>query len=167
MDFFRRSTLLAKNVYIPHSELLKRKEDILQKGEILFNNTNSQELVGKSIFFNLEGCYFCSNHITRIGVKKDKIDPQYLSHIFNLYQHQQVFFKICTNWNNQSGVNVEVLGQLKIPILPLEKQIEISEHITTIRNQAKQLQQQAKTDLEKAKQEVEAMILGDKEGEIL
>ena len=90
-----------------------------------------------------------------------------MSHIFNLYQHQQVFFKICTNWNNQSGVNVEVLGQLKIPILPLEKQIEISEHITTIRNQAKQLQQQAKTDLEKAKQEVEAMILGDKEGEIL
>ena len=59
------------------------------------------------------------------------------------------------------------VGQLKTPIPPLEKQIEISEHITAIRNQAKQLQQQAKTYLEKAKQEVEAMILGDKEGEIL
>ena len=156
-----REFVFTKNVYIPHFELLKRKEDILQKDEILFNNTNSQELVGKSILFNLEGFYFCSNHITRVGVKKDKIDPQYLAHIFNLYQHQQVFFKICTNWNNQSGVNVEVLGQLKIPIPPLEKQIEISEHITAIRNQAKQLQQQAKEDLEKAKQEVEAMILGD------
>ena len=106
-----REFVFAKNVYIPHSELLKRKEDILQKDEILFNNTNSQELVGKSIFFDLEGCYFCSNHITRIGVKKDKIDPQYLAHIFNLYQRQKVFFKICTNWNNQSGVNVEVLQQ--------------------------------------------------------
>jgi restriction endonuclease S subunit len=156
-----REFVFTKNVYIPHFELLKREEDILQKDEILFNNTNSQELVGKSILFNLEGFYFCSNHITRVGVKKDKIDPQYLAHIFNLYQHQQVFFKICTNWNNQSGVNVEVLGQLKIPLPPLEKQIEISEHITAIRNQAKQLQQQAKDDLEKAKQEVEAMILGD------
>ena len=32
---------------------------------------------------------------------------------------------------------------------------------TAIRNQAKQLQQQAKTDLEQAKKEVEAMILGE------
>ncbi|MFM2028626.1 MAG: hypothetical protein RLZZ339_3343 [Cyanobacteriota bacterium] len=53
------------------------------------------------------------------------------------------------------------IQHILVPIPPLEKQIEISEHITAIRNQAKQLQQQAKDDLEKAKQEVEAMILGD------
>lgn len=33
----------------------------------------------------------------------------------------------------------------------LEKQVEITDHITTIRKQAKQLQQQAKAELEKAK----------------
>ncbi len=58
-------------------------------------------------------------------------------------------------------VSDEFFKKLLIPLPPLEKQIEISEHITAIRNQAKQLQQQAKDDLEKAKQEVEAMILGD------
>ena len=67
----------------------------------------------------------------------------------------------------QSNINSEEYKSLPIVLPPLEKQIEISEHITAIRNQAKQLQQQAKTDLEKAKQEVEAMILGDKEGETL
>jgi len=43
---------------------------------------------------------------------------------------------------------------------PLEKQLEIVDRITAIRNQAKRLRQEAKADLEQAKQEVEAMILG-------
>jgi restriction endonuclease S subunit len=62
---------------------------------------------------------------------------------------------------NYPAITQEELKNILIPLPPLEKQIEISEHITAIRNQAKQLQQQAKDDLEKAKQEVEAMILGD------
>ncbi|WP_286825597.1 restriction endonuclease subunit S [Microcystis sp. LSC13-02] len=63
--------------------------------------------------------------------------------------------------NTLPRLQFEDIQKLFVPIPPLEKQIEISEHITAIRNQAKQLQQQAKDDLEKAKQEVEAMILGD------
>ncbi|MEX0268343.1 restriction endonuclease subunit S [Leptolyngbyaceae cyanobacterium UHCC 1019] len=156
-----REFIFTRNVYIRKSELLNRKNDVLQIGEVLFNNTNSQELVGKSIFFDLDDSYFCSNHTTRIGVQQDRVDPQYLTHILNLYQRKQVFFKICTNWNNQSGVNVNVLGQVKVPIPPLEKQIEIVDRITTIRNQAKQLRQAAAAELERAKQEVEAMILGE------
>jgi restriction endonuclease S subunit len=158
-----REFIFARNVYIRKSELLNRKDDVLQFGEVLFNNTNSQELVGKSIFFDLDNPYFCSNHTTRIGVHHDKLDPQYLTHILNLYQRNQVFFKVCTNWNNQSGVNVNVLGQIKIPIPPLEKQYEIVDLITTIRNRVKQLRQEAEADLEQAKQEVESMILGEHE----
>ena len=156
-----REFIFARNVYIHKSELLNRKNDVLQLGEVLFNNTNSQELVGKSIFFDLENSYFCSNHTTRIGIQQDKVDPQYLTHVLNLYQRKQVFFKICTNWNNQSGVNVNVLGQVKTPIPPLEKQLEIVDRITAIRTQAKQLRQAAAAELEQAKQEVEAMILGE------
>lgn len=53
--------------------------------------------------------------------------------------------------------------RLNIPIPLPEKQTEIAEHISHIRNQAKALQQQAKIDLEQAKKEVEAMILGANE----
>jgi restriction endonuclease S subunit len=162
-----REFVFTRNVYIRKSELSNRKDDILQFGEVLFNNTNSQELVGKSIFFDLDNPYFCSNHTTRIGVYKDRVDPQYLTHILNLYQRNKVFFKVCTNWNNQSGVNVNVLGQIKIPIPPLDKQLEIVDHITEIRNRAKQLRQEAEADLEKAKKEVEVMILGENETEAL
>lgn len=51
--------------------------------------------------------------------------------------------------------------KLSIPLPPLERQNEIADHIKTIRDQAKQLRYEAAAGLEKAKQEVEAMILGD------
>ena len=83
--------------------------------------------------------------------------------IFNAYQTNKVFYSICTNWNNQSGIGLDLLKSLKIPVPPLKKQTEIANHITKIRNQAKQLQQQAKAELEQAKKEVETMILGENE----
>jgi restriction endonuclease S subunit len=49
---------------------------------------------------------------------------------------------------------------LKIPIPPPEKQTEIANHISALRTQAKQLQQQAAAELEQAKQQVEQLILG-------
>jgi restriction endonuclease S subunit len=49
------------------------------------------------------------------------------------------------------------LKSLKIPVPPLQRQAKIADHITQIRSQAKQLQQEAKEGLE----HVEAMLLGD------
>lgn len=53
------------------------------------------------------------------------------------------------------------LEKIKIPVPPIEKQDEVVTYITSIRNQAKQLQQQAREELEQAKKETEAMIMGE------
>ncbi len=110
-----RELVFRRNVYIAPPELKKRSIDRLKRREALFNNTNSQEQVGKTVYFDLEGDYFCSNHITRIATDGDRLDPQYLCFILNLYQRQKVFFKLCTNWNNQSGVGVDVLSKILVP----------------------------------------------------
>jgi type I restriction enzyme M protein len=52
-------------------------------------------------------------------------------------------------------------GKLIIPLPPPEKQTEIANHISALRTQAKQLQQQAAAELEQAKQQVEKLILGE------
>lgn len=117
--------VFEKNIYIKPDIAEKRKEDVIKKREILFNNTNSQELVGKTAYFDLEGNYFCSNHITRIKVKEDIILPKYLWILLNLYQRNKVFFNLCTNWNNQSGVNIELLKRIKIPIPSIKEQEKI------------------------------------------
>jgi len=154
----RREFQFERNIYIPSSEIESRKSDLCQSGEVLFNNTNSQDLVGKSVLFNLKGNYFCSNHMTRIGTKQS-LNPSFLNHILNLYQRQQVFYKLCTNWNNQSGVNVQVLNQLPIPLPAPDVQANIAKKIDHRRFEAQRLEQEANAILEKARQQVEEMIL--------
>ena len=81
--------------------------------------------------------------------------------MLNAYQRLKVFFSLCTNWNNQSGVNVELLRQIPIPLPSISKQIAIAEHIRQIRAEAKRLRIEAETALEAAKRRIEALLLGE------
>lgn len=155
-----RELIFSKNVFIDAEERTKREHDLLQKGEVLFNNTNSQEQVGKTVWFDLDGDYFSSNHITRIGTKSERLNPRYLTYLLNLYQRQKAFFKLCTNWNNQSGVGSDILQRIPIPTPKPEHQTEIVMRLDAIREQANDLRTQAQSDLEYSKREIEAMILG-------
>lgn len=110
-----------KNIYIDQVS----EENLLKKGEILFNNTNSQELVGKTSYYELDGEYCCSNHITRIMINSDFASAKYIKEILAFYQRNKIFYNICTNWNNQSGVNYSVLKNLSIPMPDFTIQNEI------------------------------------------
>lgn len=155
-----RELIFKRNIYIHADEVNERQADLLMPHEVLFNNTNSQEQVGKTVFFDSSGDYFCSNHITRI-VSKDELDPQFLTAVLNLYQRQQVFFRVCTNWNNQSGVGRDVLEKLLIPLPPRAVQDAIVVKIEELRQGAKTLFAQAQAELDAAKVAIEGMILGE------
>lgn len=58
-------------------------------------------------------------------------------------------------------VNNPTLLKLQIPLPAVEKQNKIASHIENIREQAKSLKQQAIDDFEKAKKEVEVILLGE------
>ena len=126
-----------KNVYLPLNLLETQQNNFLQKGDVLFNNTNSQEWVGKTAFFNEDGNFLFSNHITRIRTKNDVL-PQFLVLLLNTLHSKKLFYSICTNWNNQSGVGIELLRSLKIPVPPLEIQAEIIAVFETAYNSKKQ-----------------------------
>lgn len=158
-----RELIFGRNVYIDRGELAEHPLDILQRREVLFNNTNSQDLVGKTAFFDLSGEFFASNHITRVTPCENELHPEFLTHVLNLYQRRRVFFRLCTNWNNQSGVGPDVLGKVLIPEIPLPAQQRIVAKIAAKRDEAKRLCAAAAAQLATAKQEIEAMILGTKE----
>ena len=155
-----RELIFRRNVHIAASELKARKADVLKLGEVLFNNTNSQEQVGKTAYFDRDGDYFSSNHITRIATKDSRLNAQYLGYVLNLYQRQKVFFKLCTNWNNQSGVGTDILERIPIPLPNPTRQTAIVARLETIREQARTLRRQAATELDAVKREIEALILG-------
>ncbi len=64
---------------ISEEEFQGRELYKLKPGDILFNNTNSKELVGKTCLITQEIRGGFSNHITRIRVKKNTCDPKYLA----------------------------------------------------------------------------------------
>lgn len=51
----------------------------LQRNDIVFNNTNTKELVGKCALWSSDEHPVFSNHMTRIRVVDDTCDPAYLS----------------------------------------------------------------------------------------
>jgi type I restriction enzyme S subunit len=89
--------------------------DILNKGEVLFNNTNSSILVGKSVVFNSTKQCVCSNHITRLTLKEE-FEPQFIMEVLNWLQRRKYFYRLCTNFNNQAGVNNDALVSVEIPM---------------------------------------------------
>jgi restriction endonuclease S subunit len=61
----------------------------------------------------------------------------------------------------QGNITIPTIKNLQIPLPPLERQSEIADHISAIRAKAKQLQHEAKAELEQAKKTIEKMILGE------
>ena len=90
--------------------------DSLRKGDVLFNNTNSPKLLGKTTLINQDTNWAYSNHMTRIRFDTSLIEPRWLAY----YLHKLFwdgYYKIrATNHVNQSSINSTYLSE-QIPIL--------------------------------------------------
>ena len=86
----------------------------LQKDDIIFNNTNSLDLIGKTAIVNERLPYTFSNHLTRIRLIKNKISPYWLYLIFLRYKERFVFRAICHTHVGQSGIGKNELQNLQI-----------------------------------------------------
>lgn len=108
------------------NELLERYE--LVDGDIVFNNTNSTELVGKTaVFRKRDEPTVYSNHFTRIRVNPGRLEPRYLANWLNLEWQHGVFEKLCNRWVGQSAIKNDKLLSLQIPLAPLVEQRRITE----------------------------------------
>lgn len=100
----------------------------LSEGDVLFNNTNSTELVGKSaVFRRHDELVTFSNHFTRLRVHPGLLEPRYLARWLSCQQQHRVFEGLCTRWVGQSAVRSEKLLALEIPLPPLPEQKRIAD----------------------------------------
>lgn len=93
-------------------------------GDILFNNTNSQELVGKTCLVDQDYGYGFSNHITRLRLK-DGVFPGFVVFYLTLLRNSGYFARVCTRWINQAAVNTDTLKKQTIPLPLLAEQKRI------------------------------------------
>ena len=115
---------LDHTVCIPDEKVEPKKSKIF-KNDILFNNTNSVELVGKTALVKEDANYAYSNHITRIVVDFSKIEAPYIVYYMQSLQNKKYFERICKRWIGQAGVNNTLLKKINIPLPPLQEQKRI------------------------------------------
>ncbi|MDU5883237.1 MAG: restriction endonuclease subunit S [Clostridium perfringens] len=143
-----------KIVYIPKDKV-DEKKSILVKGDVLFNNTNSTELVGRSVVVKENMNYAFSNHITKIVVDEEICKPEFLSYAINYNWCQGIFEKVCKQWVGQSGVNQDILkDEVEIPLPPLKEQQRIIDKIEGLfqkLDESKELIEEARFDFDKRK----------------
>jgi len=97
----------------------------------------------------------------RNGIIRSKnLNTFYLMNLLNLDIYQKLILRNSVG-GAQSNISSKEILKINIPIPPLEKQNEMATHISQIRSKANVLMQQGKETLEKAKQAVEQMILGN------
>jgi restriction endonuclease S subunit len=116
----------------------------IEHGDVLFNNTNSPELVGKSVIFEeINEPMVFSNHFTKLCPNSNFLTNRFL-YLWLAYNYSiGLFERRCIRWVGQAAVQAENLLSLYIlvPSLSDQKDIgSITKNIeSNIENSAKQI----------------------------
>ena len=99
----------------------------LVNGDVLFNCTNSPELVGKTCLFKSfpEPVVF-SNHFIRLRTRPEILLGDYLARWLAWTREKGVFTHGCIKWVNQATFKKDDLLKLRIPLPPLAEQRRIA-----------------------------------------
>ncbi len=131
-----------KCVDVPEEEFKKYK---LNKGDILFNRTNSFELVGKTGIFDLQGDYCFASYLVRIVVDEKKANPWFVNLMMNSDYYQQEAKSMATKSINQSNINAQKMQSIKIPLPDLQTQNEIARKAIGLENKISELVEKLST----------------------
>jgi type I restriction enzyme S subunit len=98
------------------------------QGDVLFNNTNSPELVGKAAVVEEDADWAFSNHMTRLR-PSEGLDPHFIVYQFRLLREVGYFRERAKQYVNQATVTLNVLRDIPLIIAPPEEQIRIVQEI--------------------------------------
>ncbi|MCL6613537.1 MAG: restriction endonuclease subunit S [Firmicutes bacterium] len=99
----------------------------LKSGDLIFNNTNSEELVGKTAYFFSDRKCVLSNHMTIIRVlDKEYIDAYWLAKQLHYLWYLGFFKAICRRHVNQASISLARLREVTILFPPFPEQRAIA-----------------------------------------
>lgn len=109
-------------VNLSRSDLLKFK---VEPGDVLFNRTNSFELVGRTAIFELPGDYVFASYLIRLRTHVESLRPAFLNHYLNWNATQARLKGIASRAVSQSNISASRLRGFLVPLPPSEEQDEI------------------------------------------
>jgi type I restriction enzyme S subunit len=98
----------------------------LNPGDLLFNRTNSLELVGKTGLFELEGTFVFASYLIRIVPKQECLEGAFLNYYLNWDSSQSRLKGLASRGVSQANISATRLRGFLIPLPPLPEQREIA-----------------------------------------
>ena len=131
----------TKRIDIPDSELDKCT---VRRGDVLFNRTNSKELVGKTCVYNRDELMVLAGFVIRVRIN-ERIRPEVLSAFLNMDFSKRMLIGMCKTAIGQANINAKELQNIDIYIPP----IELQDQFVTLKNKVDQQKQTVQQSLEK------------------
>ncbi len=144
--------LLDDLVYSNNIE--ENKKYLLKYNDVLFNRTNSPELVGKTGIYQSKEPAIFAGYLIRINYKEDVILPVYLNYVLNSETIRNYGFSVMAKSVNQANINGTILKSYKIPLPPLSEQQKIVSEIEKIEEKIKALE----TEISEIPKQKEAVL---------
>lgn len=108
----------------------------LVAGDILFNRTNSKELVGKTGVWDGRFPAAAASYFIRVRVKQEVVLPEWVWWFMNSAFMKRRLFETARGAIGQANINSEELKAFSIPVPPLDEQrriVDILNHAASIR----------------------------------
>lgn len=100
----------------------EKKPYLLEQGDILFNRTNSKELIGKCGVFNLSGEYVFASYLIRVRLKNDTLLPDYVTAFLSSGLGRIQIDAVSRQIAGMTNINAEEIRRLLIPSLDKDTQ---------------------------------------------
>ena len=108
----------TKRIDIPDNELDKCT---VRRGDVLFNRTNSKDLVGKTCVYNRDDMMVLAGFVIRVRVS-ERILPEFLSEFLNTEFSKQMLLAMCKTAIGQANINAQEMQNIGLYLPPIELQ---------------------------------------------
>jgi type I restriction enzyme S subunit len=104
----------------------------LEKNDVLFNRTNSPELVGKTAIYKAERPALYAGYLIKIDHYKEFLDSDYLNFSLNSVHAKKWANEVKLDGVSQSNINAQKLAKFAISLPPLQEQKEIVKRVEAL-----------------------------------
>jgi len=139
----------------------------LTKGDVLFNRTNSPELVGKTAIYNGEMPAIFAGYLIRINQITVLLDCKYLNFWLNSHPAKVYGNSVKTDGVNQSNINGEKLKSYPLPYCSPQEQSQIVQEIETRLSVCDNIESTIRESLKKAEALRQSILKTAFEGKLL
>lgn len=129
---------IADLKYVELTEQDREKAELLA-GDLLFNRTNSKELVGKTGMWDGRFEAVAASYFIRLRVRHERIVPAYLWAFFNTSHMKRVLFQTARGAIGQANINAKELRAFPVAVPPLPLQTAFAEQTQRLETTARAL----------------------------